>query len=124
MPRRQDVSTGIARSLVLCMAVSACGTAIVVAPGPECAKTPVHAVVHFDSTHLWGEDLQTGRTFALAARRDAAWTYDPGPPAALADPAARSVVHDGDIIYQACYDELSKTYFIGPDDVPNQQPGA
>ena len=124
MTCHQRVPTAIVLSLLACIAVAACDTSLLVAPGPDCEKVPVHAVVHFDPTHLWGEDLETGRTLRLAARRDARWTFEPGPPAALVDAIARSVVHDGDIIYQACYDEASDTYFIGPDDVPNLQPGA
>ena len=124
MTCHQRVRTAIVLGLLAWIAVSACNASLLVAPGPDCEKVPVHAVVHVDPTHLWGEDLETGRTLRLAARRDARWTFEPGPPAALVDAIARSVVHDGDIIYQACYDEASDTYFIGPDDVPNLQPGA
>jgi hypothetical protein len=89
------------------MTASACDTSFLVAPGPDCEKVPVHAVVHFDPTQLWAEDLETGKTLRLAARRDARWTFEPGPPPALVDPVARSVVHDGNIIYQACYDNVA-----------------
>ena len=92
--------------------------------GPTCQKEPVHVVLHVDASHLWGTDLDSGGTVAVAPQSGVRWTIDPGPPPSLVDTAGRTVGSDGDIFYAACVNHATKTYVIGPKDLPNVSPGA
>lgn len=116
--------TGFALLLVVVLAVVACGSS----PNPsiitpDCQKHPVHVVLHFDETRLWGTDLKSGRTVAVIPRSDAHWRVDVGPPRRLVDSAGRHVGFDGDIFYQACIDDATGSLVVGPDDLPSVSPG-
>jgi hypothetical protein len=91
---------------------------------PTCPKVPVHIVLHFDSRHLWGTDLDHNTTLLVALRSDTRWIFKPGPPSELVDSTGQTTAHDGDIFYEACRDAASNTYVIGPEDLPNPSPGA
>jgi hypothetical protein len=91
---------------------------------PTCPKVPVHIVLHFNSTHVWGTDLDQNTTVPVALRSDTRWIFKPGPPPELVDSTGRTTAHDGDIFYEACLDAATNAYVIGPEDLPNQSPGA
>jgi hypothetical protein len=91
---------------------------------PTCPKVPVHIVLHFSPTRVWGTDLDQDMTVPVSLRSDTGWIFKPGPPPELVDSTGRTTAHDGDIFYEACLDAGTNTYVIGPEDLPNQAPGA
>ena len=101
-------------------------------PGPasraaissDCVKVPVHIVLHFDAKRMWGTDLERNLNVVVMPRSDSRWRFDPGPPARLVDDVAQVVAHDGDIFNAACIDPATPAYVLGPEDLPNQMPGA
>ena len=93
-------------------------------PAADCVKTVVHVVLHVTRQRIWGSDLDSGQTVRVAFQQASRWVFDPGPPAAMVDGVSRTTAHDGDIFYSACFDPPLSTYLIGPEDLPNQRPGA
>ena len=90
----------------------------------DCVKSAVHIVLHVERARLWGTDLDRDKAVSIVPRSDVSWTFDPGPPPSLVDVSGRTVGHEGDAFYSACFDAARNTYVIAPDDLPQQAPGA
>ena len=94
-----------------------------VAPGPECPKVQVAAVLHVDSAdprQVWATDLATEKSIAVRPRPELGWRVDPGShPGRLVDASGALATFEGEIFRQACFDALSNTYYIGPEDLPD-----
>ena len=97
------------------------GLDVLTGPEPNCKEIAVDAVLHVDTTdprQIWGTDVKTRREISVSAGPNLGWRADPGPPQRLLDQAGRVVGQDGDGFRQACFDALTNTYFIGPEDLP------
>jgi len=100
------------------------GLDVLTGPEPNCKDVEVDAVLHVDTAdprQVWGTDVTTHGELSLSPGPDLAWRVDPGPPPRLLDQAGRVVGLDGDGFRQACFDALTNTYFIGPEDLPGHQ---
>lgn len=100
------------------------GLDVLTGPEPNCKDVEVDAVLHVDTAdprQVWGTDLETGRDFALSPGPELAWRVDPGPPQRLLDEAGQVVGLDGDTFQRACFDALTNTYFIGPEDLSDDE---
>lgn len=99
-----------------------------VGPGPDCEKSPVEAVLHVngsDPRQVWATDLRTGRDINVRPRPALGWMINPTSPQQLVDPAGRVATFDGEIFRQACFEVVTNTFYVGPDDLPdpNRPPG-
>ena len=95
------------------------GLDVLTGPEPNCKDIEVEAVLRVDTAdprQIWGTDLKTGRDMTLSSGPELAWRVDPGPPQRLLDESGQVVALDGDTFRQACFDALTNTYFIGPED--------
>ena len=109
----------VAASSALAGCVS--GLDVLTGPEPNCKDVEVDAVLHVDTAdprQLWGTDVTTRRELSVSPSPNLGWRVDPGPPPQLLDQAGRVVALDGDGFRQACFDALTNTYFIGPEDLP------
>ncbi len=121
-----EMAIRLALLAIMCTTAVGCSSVIPIGPpGPGCEKVPVHIALALDQVHMWGVDYaDSSRIVAVQPRADLGWTIDPGPSPRLVDAVGREVGHGGDIFYQACFDPLTDTYYIGPEDLPNISPGA
>lgn len=92
-------------------------------PSPivSCIEQAFRAVLHFDAAdprQVWATDLETGRDVVVRPRSGLVWMLDPGPPTRLLDADRRVVANEGDITISGCFEAASRTYSIGPDDLP------
>jgi hypothetical protein len=100
------------------------GLDVLTGPGPNCKEVEVDAVLHVDASdprQIWGIDLETGRDITVSPGPDLAWRVDSGAPQRLIDHAGQVVGLDGDTFQQACFDALTNTYFIGPEDLSDSE---
>lgn len=91
-------------------------------PGPDCPKSPVEAVLHVDGSRarsIWGRDLQTGQTLDVRPRPVLGWIVDPTSPERVIDASGDVVTFSGEIFRQACFDDSTGVYYIGPEDLPD-----
>ncbi len=112
----------LAGALVLAGCVG--GLDAVTGPDPNCKDVEVSAVLHLDAgapRQVWATDIKTAADLHVEVQTTAGWTVDPGPPPTLVDGAGRVVGREGDILRTACYDALTNTYFVGPDDLPGSE---
>jgi hypothetical protein len=112
--------------LVATLALAGCvgGLDVLTGPDPNCKVVEVEAVLHVDTAdqrRIWGTDVTTGRDMNLSPSPALAWRVDPGAPHRLVDAAGQVVGREGDIVREACFDALTNTYFIGPEDLPADQ---
>jgi hypothetical protein len=118
-------STRIVAWALVLMPLGACGAARVVTggPGPDCSKVRVAAVLHVDPAdprQVWATDLATEKVLAVRPRTELEWRVDPASdPGRLVDPNDKVATFEGEIFRHACFDALSNTYYVGPDDLPN-----
>ena len=100
------------------------GLDVLTGPEPNCKDVEVDAVLHVDTTdprQIWGTDVKTRRDISVSPGPNLGWRVDPGPPQRLLDQAGQVVGLEGDGFQQACFDALTNTYFIGPEDLPAHQ---
>jgi uncharacterized lipoprotein YajG len=104
--------------------VAACELAqlLPAAPGPDCAKVVVEAVLHVDGTDsrlTWGTDLASGNVIKVRPRPDLGWTIDPASHERMLDRRGKVATFEGEIFRQACFLEITDTFFVGPEDLPD-----
>lgn len=114
----------VAMTLVL-MPLGACeaATVVTVGPGPDCPKVQVEAVLHVsraDLRQVWATDLATEKVLAVRPRAELGWRVDPASDRGqLVAPDGQVATFEGEIFRQACFDALSNTYYVGPEDLPD-----
>lgn len=100
-------------------APSAAATAI----GADCPKVEVAAILHVDAADprvVWGTELASGQAIAVRPRPELGWTVRPGDdPNTIVGPDGAVVTFDGEIFRQACHDDATGTFYIGPEDLPD-----
>jgi hypothetical protein len=92
-----------------------------VAPGPGCEKVAVEVVLHVDGTdsrQTWGTKLQSGQVVNVRPRPDLGWAIDPASPARLLDRTGEVATFEGEIFRQACFLQVTDTFYVGPEDLP------
>jgi hypothetical protein len=95
---------------------------LAVAPGPDCEKVSVEAVLNVDGTdprQTWGTELESGKIINVRPRPDLGWTVDPASPGRLLDPQGKIATFQGEIFRQACHLQRTRTFYVGPEDLPN-----
>jgi hypothetical protein len=114
----------VASALVL-MPLGGCEAArvVTVGPGPDCSKVQVAAVLHVDPAdphQVWATDLASEQVLAVRPRPGLGWRVDPASdPGRLVDRGGMVATFEGEIFRQACFDALSDTYDVGPEDLPD-----
>jgi hypothetical protein len=107
--------------------LGACEAARVVTSGPgsDCPKVQVAAILHVDPAdprQVWGTDLATEQVLSVRPRPVLGWKVDPAAdPGRLVDPRGKVATFEGEIFRQACFDTLSNTYYVGPEDLPDPE---
>lgn len=117
--------------LALSTTLVACGTTTPspTSPVAGCPKVKIAAILHVDPGDprgVWGTELSNGQLISVRPRSDLGWTVERGAdPGTLVAPDGTTATFDGEIFRQACYDEATGAFFIGPEDLPdpNRPPG-
>lgn len=69
---------------------------------------------------MWGTELSNGRAISVRPRPDLGWSVRPGgDPNTIIGPDGDVATFDGEIFRQACRDEATGTFYIGPEDLPD-----
>ena len=111
--------------VIVLASIAACEAASVVTggPGPGCPKVQVEAVLHVsrvDPRQVWATDLATEKVLAVRPRADVGWRVDPASDRGqLVARDGQVATFEGEIFRQACFDPISNTYFVGPEDLPD-----
>jgi hypothetical protein len=92
-------------------------------PGADCPKVEVAAILHVDASDtrvVWGTEFSNGRAITVRPRPDLGWSVRPGgDPNTIIGPDGDVATFDGEIFRQACRDEATGTFYIGPEDLPD-----
>lgn len=66
--------------------------------------------------------MDSERVIAVRPRSGLTWTIKGGPEGGIVvDSGGATVTFDGEIFRQACFDAVTGTYYIGPEDLPDPQ---
>ncbi len=125
----ERASVRIVLCAIVLTSIAACEAAkvVTVGPGPDCPKVQVQAVLHVnpnDPRQVWATDLATEHVLAVRPRAELGWRVDPASDRGqLVAANGQVVTFEGEIFRQACFDAVSNTYYIGPEDLPEPNRG-